>query len=160
MVRDLLKHQGVALVDTAFVLAALAVLIFMVLRLANGAITHAKAVQTIHNLSAIAEAACQYYKRNSSSNSSWPQNLSDLQPDFISSQVTANPFGFGYQLQPQSRQITVSSLVPAGTIQLGQMGAQMNIISQGALDRIVVSRPTPLGIQAWLAYDKKNTYNQ
>jgi len=156
MVRYFLKKRGVTLIEIALSVTVFIILVSAVLILASGQRQRAKVERVLTDLKSLVDASGQYHNRYGN----WPGAISDLKPEFISAAVSKNPFGNNYSISSTSSQVTVSTLVPAGQIDVALVGPEVVITNQGSNDLISMSQPVP-GRNRWrLKYDKKKLYGE
>ena len=100
MDRDLLKEKGFSLPEIAIALAVVSLILLALLPLGRQVIAQTKVTQIHHNLNAIGQAAREYYLRFGQ----WPQQASDLQPYFLTSDAQLQD----YSLNPQDNILILS----------------------------------------------------
>ncbi len=152
--RQLSNLRGITLIELAFSLVVLTILITSVAVISLSVINKSKAVRTINEMDALANSCRQYY----SFNSVWPGSLNVLYPDFTKRVVFVNIFGNSYDLLSTSKTVSISSNIPKGLVTHNIAGDQLVIIPAGVWDTIVLTKELPGEGLDSLQYDKKYIY--
>ncbi|MBI3601869.1 MAG: hypothetical protein HY209_03145 [Candidatus Omnitrophica bacterium] len=101
MDRDVLNEKAFSLTEIAIGLAVVVLFLSTLWPLGTQMIAKTRAAQTHNDLNAIGQACRQYYMRFGQ----WPQQVSNLQPYFLSGGI----HGQNYVLIPQSNILIVSA---------------------------------------------------
>lgn len=147
---------GFTILEIALVLGVAVTLILTAGVISSGALQSSKAVKLVKELDSLSKCCQQYYLNNSY----WPQNVGNLYPDYLYTPVTANDYGYDFEVEGLANSVNVSSLVPQGTFNGVSLGPQCAITHDGTLDRITMNKPIPNLITGRLDYDKKHLYGE
>jgi type II secretory pathway pseudopilin PulG len=148
------NFKGISLVELAFFMVVLTIIIVSVVGISLSVINKSKATRTINEMDVLANSCRQYY----SVNSAWPGSLNVLYPDFTKRASFVNVFGNNYDLLTTSKTVSISSNIPKGLVTQNIFGDQLVVVPAGVWDKIVLTKELPDEGLDSLIYDKKYIY--
>ena len=153
--------KGFTLLELTVVTLMAGVLLAAVINCGINYVNRAKFQATVREMGAIAQAAIEYYNSSNNPNDpvnpqalAWPDpDASKLGSPYLPRALDLSPFGGKYQLAFANNMVTVSTIIPQGTLIDPSEGSFLNVTQLNGALQISITQSVPNEYSGRLSYD-------